>query len=127
MYTGAVVVLIEYQDNAWEPPRPNPWGAIPYQDPQRIFLDDVFHELSALISQRPLMEKKGNQDEYTLQPARDELLLAVDAFDCGYPVNIRKHNILIDYSDIKAPRREFFQMAPAPLVFPKSGKHMDFL
>lgn len=127
MNTGAVVVLIEYQDNAWEPPRPNPWGAIPYQDPQRIFLDDVFHELSALISQRPLMEKKGNQDEYTLQPARDELLLAVDAFDCGYPVNIRKHNILIDYSDIKAPRREFFQMAPAPLVFPKSGKHMDFL
>ena len=59
-------MLIAYQDNVWEPPRPNPWGAIPYQDPQRIFLDDVFHELSALISQRPLVEKKGNQDEYTI-------------------------------------------------------------
>ncbi|KAL4788218.1 hypothetical protein BJX76DRAFT_200852 [Aspergillus varians] len=81
----------------WEPPRPNPWAESPYQDPQKIFLDDIFHELSALISQRPLMEKKGNQDDHTLHAARDDLLYAVDAFDYA-----------------KAPRLNAFQMAPAP-------------
>ncbi|KAL2865593.1 ubiquitin-specific protease UBP2 [Aspergillus lucknowensis] len=81
----------------WEPPRPNPWAEFPYQDPQKIFLDDVTHELSALIDQRPLMEKKGNQVEYPYQPALNDLLYAVDAFD--YP---------------KAPRLKEFRMADAP-------------
>jgi hypothetical protein len=30
------------------------------------------------------MEKKGNQVEYPYYPALDDLLYAVDAFDCGY-------------------------------------------
>ncbi|KAL4930727.1 ubiquitin-specific protease UBP2 [Aspergillus undulatus] len=87
-----------YKSNGfWDPPRPNPWAEKPYQDPQKIFLDDIFHELSALISQRPLAEKKGNQDEHTLKSAFNDLLYAVDSFD--YP---------------KAPRLHEFQMAPAP-------------
>ncbi|KAL3461408.1 hypothetical protein BJX64DRAFT_261027 [Aspergillus heterothallicus] len=81
----------------WEPPRPNPWAEFPYQDAQKIFLDDVLHELSALIDQRPLMEKKGNQVEYPYYPALNDLLYAVDALD--YP---------------KARRLNEFQMAAAP-------------
>ncbi|KAL3446616.1 hypothetical protein BJX65DRAFT_278910 [Aspergillus insuetus] len=81
----------------WEPPRPNPWAEFPYQDAQKIFLDDVCHELAALIDQRPLMEKKGNQVEYPYYPALHDLLYAVDAFD--YP---------------KALRSNEFQMAAAP-------------
>ncbi|KAL2811128.1 hypothetical protein BJX63DRAFT_433688 [Aspergillus granulosus] len=81
----------------WEPPRPNPWAEFPYQDAQKLFLDDVSHELSALIIQRPLMEKKGNQVEYPYYPAVNDFLYAVDAFD--YP---------------KAPRLNEFQMAAAP-------------
>ncbi|KAL4797230.1 hypothetical protein BDV19DRAFT_50246 [Aspergillus venezuelensis] len=84
-------------DGFWDPPHPNPWAEHPYQDQQKIFLDDVFHELSALISQRPLVEKKGNHDEHTLNPAFNDLLYAVDAFDY-----------------LKAPRLQEFQMAPAP-------------
>ncbi|KAL4921635.1 hypothetical protein BDW62DRAFT_197772 [Aspergillus aurantiobrunneus] len=82
---------------SWEPPRPNPWGETPYQDLQKIFLDDIFHELSALITQRPLVEKKGNQDEHTFRPARNDLLYAVDAFDY-----------------LKAPRLNEFKMAATP-------------
>ncbi|KAL3479537.1 hypothetical protein BJX99DRAFT_255532 [Aspergillus californicus] len=81
----------------WDPPRPNPWADHPYQDPQKIFLDDVYHELWALVDQRPMMEKKGNQVEYPFHPVYNDLLYAVDAFD--YP---------------RAPRWQEFQMAPAP-------------
>ncbi|KAL2829018.1 hypothetical protein BDW59DRAFT_142729 [Aspergillus cavernicola] len=81
----------------WDPPRPNPWAEFPYQDQQKIFLDDVYHELWALVEQRPLMEKKGNQVEYPYHPALNDLLYAVDAFD--YP---------------RALRLNEFQMAAAP-------------
>ncbi|KAL5340525.1 hypothetical protein BJX70DRAFT_361255 [Aspergillus crustosus] len=81
----------------WDPPRPNPWAEFPYQDPQKIFLDDVLHELSALIEQRPLIEKKGNQAEYPYHSALNDFLYAVDAFDY-----------------LKAPRLHEFQMAAAP-------------
>ncbi|KAL4865989.1 hypothetical protein BDV12DRAFT_173679 [Aspergillus spectabilis] len=84
-------------NGVWDPPRPNPWAEFPYQDQQKIFLDDVFHELSALIDQRPLMEKKGNQAEYPYHPALNDFLYAVDAFDY-----------------LKAPRLHEFQMAAAP-------------
>ncbi|KAL4937022.1 hypothetical protein BDV06DRAFT_203832 [Aspergillus oleicola] len=75
-------------DAFWDPPRPNPWAEHPYQDQQKIFLDDVFHELSALISQRPSGEKKGNHDEYTLSPAFNDLLYAVDALECGHSASV---------------------------------------
>ncbi|KKK14907.1 hypothetical protein P175DRAFT_0495586 [Aspergillus ochraceoroseus IBT 24754] len=81
----------------WDPPRPNPWAEFPYQDKLKIFLDDVLHELSILIDQRPVLEKKGNQIENTYHPALDDFLYAIDALD--YP---------------KAPRLADFQMAPAP-------------
>ncbi|KAL2853835.1 hypothetical protein BJY01DRAFT_206505 [Aspergillus pseudoustus] len=96
-------VLLEFlgftfkSNGFWEPPRPNPWAEFPYQDAQKIFLDDVSHELSALIDQRPLMEKKGNQVEYPYYSALDDLLYAVDAFE--YP---------------KAPSLNEFRMAATP-------------
>ncbi|KAI9367495.1 hypothetical protein BJX61DRAFT_551394 [Aspergillus egyptiacus] len=85
------------ENGFWEPPRPNPWAEFPYQDQLKIFLDDVYHELSALIEQRPLLEKKGNEAQYPFQSALLDLLYALDAFD--YP---------------KAPRLNEFQMPPAP-------------
>ncbi|KAL4881379.1 hypothetical protein BJY04DRAFT_188782 [Aspergillus karnatakaensis] len=87
-----------YKSNGvWDPPRPNPWAAIPFTDHQKIFLDDVLHELAALIEQRPLMEKSGDQTEYPYHNALNDLLYAVDAFDY-----------------LKAPRAGNFQMAGAP-------------
>ncbi|RDW60418.1 ubiquitin-specific protease UBP2 [Aspergillus mulundensis] len=84
-------------DGFWDPPRLSPWAHQPYTDEQRIFLDNVFYELSALIGLRSPVEKKGNQDDFTFQPAIDDLYFAVDALD--YP---------------KAPRLNEFQMADAP-------------
>ncbi|PWY94374.1 ubiquitin carboxyl-terminal hydrolase [Aspergillus sclerotioniger CBS 115572] len=81
----------------WDPPRPNPWAENPYQDQLKIFLDDVLHELSALIEQRPVLEKKGHQLEYSHRPARDDLLYALEAQDYQKALGI-----------------EEFQMPPAP-------------
>ncbi|EAW06856.1 ubiquitin-specific protease UBP2 [Aspergillus clavatus NRRL 1] len=81
----------------WEPPRPNPWAEYPYQDQLKIFLDDVLHELSALIEQRPATEKKGRQPPKPPHPSFDDLLYAMDALD--YPKSLRSNE---------------FQMAPAP-------------
>ena len=65
------------------------------------------------------MEKKGNHDEHTLNPAFNDLLYAVDAFNCGSPLKIvnSEHNMLTGFADLKAPRLQEFQMAPAPLVY----------
>ncbi|KAF7586454.1 ubiquitin-specific protease ubp2 [Aspergillus hancockii] len=84
-------------EGSWEPPRPNPWAEFPYRDQLKVFLDDVIHELTALIEQRPAMEKKGHQLEFNSQPVLNDLLYALDAFD--YP---------------KTSRSNEFQMAPAP-------------
>ncbi|KAB8236115.1 ubiquitin-specific protease UBP2 [Aspergillus alliaceus] len=81
----------------WEPPRPNPWAEFPYRDQLKIFLDDVMHELAALIEQRPVIEKKGHQLEFNRQPVYNDLLYALESLD--YP---------------KASRSNDFQMAPAP-------------
>lgn len=63
-----------------------------YKDQQKVFLDDIFHELSALIVARPAAEKKGNHDDYTFQPAVDDLYFAVDAFDCESCNSFKKKN-----------------------------------
>lgn len=81
----------------WEPPRPNPWAEFPYRDQLKIFLDDVMHELAALIEQRPVIEKKGHQLEFNRQSVYNDLLYALESLD--YP---------------KASRSNDFQMAPAP-------------
>lgn len=69
-------------EGSWEPPRPNPWAEYPYQDLLKIFLDDVVHELAALMEQRPLSEKKGNQVDAVGIPAKDDLLDALEALSC---------------------------------------------
>ncbi|PYH89924.1 cysteine proteinase [Aspergillus ellipticus CBS 707.79] len=81
----------------WEPPRPNPWAEYPYKDQLKIFLDDVLHELSALIEQLPVVEKKGHQLGYPYHPARDDLLYVLEA---------REYQ--------RALRSDEFQMPPAP-------------
>ncbi|KAJ9197928.1 hypothetical protein DTO164E3_5484 [Paecilomyces variotii] len=66
----------------WEPPRPQATEAPPYHDPFNVFLDDVVHELSALIEQRPPTERKGHQID---QPAlaQNDILYALGALN--YP------------------------------------------
>ncbi|KAF9883484.1 ubiquitin-specific protease ubp2 [Aspergillus nanangensis] len=81
----------------WEPPRPNAWAEFPYRDPLKIFLDDVIHELTLLIQQRPLAERKGHQLEFTYHPVKGDLLNALGSLE--YP---------------KALRFKQFQMPPAP-------------
>lgn len=69
-------------DGSWEPPRPNPWAEYPYQDHFKIFLDDVVHELAALMEQRPPSEKRDNQVDAVSTPAKDDLLDAMEALSC---------------------------------------------
>ncbi|KAL4892646.1 hypothetical protein BDV59DRAFT_193527 [Aspergillus ambiguus] len=84
-------------DVHWEPPRPNAWAEFPYRDPLKVFLDDVIHELTLLIEQRPALEKKGHQLESTYHSAKGELLEALGA---------------LNYA--KASRMSEFQFASAP-------------
>ncbi|KAI2826377.1 hypothetical protein CBS147343_605 [Aspergillus niger] len=81
----------------WEPPRPNAWAEIPYQDQLKIFLDDVLHELAVLIEQRPVLEKKGHQVDFSNKIARDDLLNALEALDYQKALNV-----------------DTFEMPPAP-------------
>ncbi|GES61066.1 ubiquitin carboxyl-terminal hydrolase [Aspergillus terreus] len=85
-------------ENSWEPPRPNAWAEFPYRDPLKVFLDDVIHELTLLIEQRPPLEKKGHQLESTYHSAKSELLEALGSSNYG-----------------KASRLGEFQLASAPV------------
>lgn len=71
-------------EGLWDPPRPNPWAEYPYQDQQKIFLDDIAHELAALMEQRPPSERRGNQIDPIGPPASDDLLDALEALACEY-------------------------------------------
>ncbi|KAI9932783.1 ubiquitin-specific protease ubp2 [Aspergillus wentii] len=73
----------------WDPPRPNPWTAIPYQDQSKIFLDDVIHELAILVDQRPLSERRLHQTDAPGNPAYNDLLHVLEALD--YPRSLRSH------------------------------------
>ncbi|OJJ49211.1 hypothetical protein ASPZODRAFT_111904 [Penicilliopsis zonata CBS 506.65] len=85
------------KEGFWEPPRPDPSEEVPYQDTLRIFLDDVVHELSALIDQRPLSEKRGHQLDHFSRSFLDDLYYTLEALD--YP---------------KATRANDFSMPGAP-------------
>ncbi|KAL2009845.1 hypothetical protein VTN00DRAFT_5652 [Thermoascus crustaceus] len=93
--------FLEFQakdDGFWQPPQPESPALVPYQDPFNIFLDDVVHELSVLINQRPAAEKKDQQIEQpSAVPAYDDIYYALGALD--YP---------------KSPRAGEFEMPGAP-------------
>lgn len=57
---------------------------MPYQDPSRIFLDDVDWELTALIAQRPASEKKGHNVEHAFRAAYNDLSYALGVLDCQF-------------------------------------------
>lgn len=68
------------------PPQPAAGPTAPLQDELSIFLDDVIHELSSLIDQRPPHEKKT---PYSLtsasssSTATQNLLYALEAENCN--------------------------------------------
>lgn len=94
----------EQAGGSWDPPRPNPWAEYPYQDQLKIFLDDVVHELAVLIEQRPPSEKKGHQIDSVGTPASDDLLDALEALACEYPISktpsFNSHRSLIVRSQV---------------------------
>lgn len=57
---------------------------LPYHDPRSVFLDDVTYELSILIEQRPLSERKGHQVEPFGYAAYDDMLNMLGSLDCQY-------------------------------------------
>ena len=73
----------EQEEGFWHPPRPEAPKEYPDRDPLRIFLDDVVHELSSLIYQRPPSEKKGNKGQYD-DPAYNDMLSVLESRDCQY-------------------------------------------
>ncbi|KAJ6014572.1 Peptidase C19 ubiquitin carboxyl-terminal hydrolase 2 [Penicillium herquei] len=74
-------------DDAWEPPRPDPKATIPYQDTTSIFLDDVIYELICLIHNRPPSERREIHPPPLPPSANDDILHAMEAFD--YPKSKR--------------------------------------
>ncbi|OOQ82320.1 putative ubiquitin carboxyl-terminal hydrolase [Penicillium brasilianum] len=82
---------------SWQPPSPNPWTAKPYQDAERVFLDDIIHELLCLLHQRPASEKRGVNFPVLPPLSTNDLSYALEAED--YP---------------KAARAHEFAMPPAP-------------
>lgn len=89
---------------------------LPFQDPLRVFLDDVACELSILIEQRPLSEKRGQQIGQFGHEAYDDMLVLLGAKDCSYlPVDFQRlaANTALDP---KSARSDEFQMPSSPSV-----------
>ncbi|EED17662.1 ubiquitin C-terminal hydrolase, putative [Talaromyces stipitatus ATCC 10500] len=75
----------------WDPPDPKASEDPPFQNELNIFLDNVIHELSILIEQRPVSEKKT---PYALNPslrASNDFLNALEA------ANYAKSTRLIEF------------------------------
>lgn len=71
----------------WDPPIPNTSEGLPFQSELNTFIDDAIHELSILIDQRPMSEKKTPYALNSSSPARDDFLHALEAFN--YPTAAR--------------------------------------
>lgn len=57
----------------------------PYTDNLKIFLDDVVYELSALMEQRPLSEKRSIQFQFLSRPAFEDIARVLEALNCKIP------------------------------------------
>ncbi|KAJ5086845.1 hypothetical protein NUU61_008152 [Penicillium alfredii] len=88
-------------EGVWRPPQVNSTTEKPYQDTSIIFLDDVVHELLALIHSQPASEKRVSRVAPLPSLALNDILFALDASE--YP---------------KSPRAQEFEMPSAPLVHP---------
>lgn len=70
-------------EQAWHVPQPNSSDTIPVRDPVNVFLDDVEHELHALMLNRPREEAVGHKDLDPGIPAIKEMrrLLSAQNYD----------------------------------------------
>lgn len=82
-----------YRDEGfWDPPNPNTSEELPFQNELNIFIDNVIHELSILIEQRPVSEKKTPYAlNYSTSAASSGFLLALEA------ANYAKSTRLIEF------------------------------
>lgn len=114
-------LLISYQEsNTWQPPQPdtNAKTESPYQDADCIFLDNIVHELLALINGRPSSEKKAFDPLPRPVSATNDMLYAVEALDCLCILIFKcQMSWLTVFSDPKSLRVNEFDMPPAPFVF----------
>lgn len=91
-----------YRDEGfWDPPNPNSAEDLPFQNELNIFIDNVIHELSILIEQRPVAEKKTPYAlNYSTSPASTDFLLALEA------ANYAKSTRLIEFEMPAQPAYE---------------------
>ncbi|KAF3406844.1 Ubiquitin carboxyl-terminal hydrolase 2 [Talaromyces pinophilus] len=82
-----------YRDEGfWDPPEPSTSEELPFQNELNIFIDNVIHELSILIEQRPVSEKKTPYAlNYSTSAASGDFLLALEA------ANYAKSTRLIEF------------------------------
>jgi ubiquitin carboxyl-terminal hydrolase 25/28 len=69
-------------------------AAPPYQDDLSLFLDDIIHELSVLIDQRPPAEKRIPYTLSTPAPAAPDLLYALEAANCLFALTHAFKNLV---------------------------------
>ncbi|OKO92627.1 hypothetical protein PENSUB_12612 [Penicillium subrubescens] len=74
--------VYDSEAGSWQPPCPTPWTLQPYQDTQRIFLDDIIQELLCLLHQRPASEKRGVSFPALPLQSTNDILSALDALEC---------------------------------------------
>lgn len=91
----------------------------PYQDTERIFLDDIIQELLCLLHQRPTSEKRGVNFPALPSLSTNDLFYALDAMECSFlPLETYDTPTLMHELDPKSSRAHEFAMPPAPLVSP---------
>lgn len=71
-------------EGVWQPPQLNSTTEKPHQDTSNIFLDDVVHELLALIHSQPASEKRVSRVAPLPSLALNDILFALDASECSY-------------------------------------------
>jgi ubiquitin carboxyl-terminal hydrolase 25/28 len=89
----------------------------PYQDTERIFIDDVIQELLCLLHQRPASEKRGVNLPALPPQSSNDILYTLEALECWLlPLAFQDTLKLTHESDPKSSRSQEFAMPPAPLV-----------
>ncbi|KAJ5168059.1 uncharacterized protein N7482_003653 [Penicillium canariense] len=88
----------------WQPPCLSPQTETPFQDAEKIYIDDAIQELLCLLHQRPVSEKRGVNFPALPPSSTDDILYALEALE--YPKSTRAHEFAMPpapfYEDIGA-------------------------
>jgi hypothetical protein len=70
------------QTEAWIPPKPDILDTVPFSSDLKILLDDVDHELQALMSKQPDDEKRMAKIHIGFTPAVNDFQRLLSCTDC---------------------------------------------